>query len=83
VTYCLIYKVEAVLDCWSYAELIESRTEEDRLRIQCAPGPDIELLFDKLSEPIVPDLDLERRLPLPERSWLSAAGQYVGHALLY
>jgi hypothetical protein len=48
-----------------------------------APGPDIELLFDKLSEPIVPDLDLEHRLPLLERWWLSAAGQYVGHALHY
>jgi hypothetical protein len=63
VTYCLIHKVEAVLDCWSYVELIGSRTEEDRLRIQRATGTDIELLFDKLSEPIGPDLDLEHRLP--------------------
>jgi hypothetical protein len=83
VTYCLIHKVEAVLGLWSYIELIGSRTEEDRLRIQRATGTDIELLFDKLSEPIGPDLDLEHRLPLLERSWRSAAGQYVGRALHY
>ena len=37
-TYCLIPEVEDALGLWSYIELIGSRTEEDRLRIQRATG---------------------------------------------
>jgi hypothetical protein len=40
------------------------------------PEPISNCYFDKLSEPIGPDLDLEHRLPLLKRSWRSTAGQY-------
>jgi hypothetical protein len=44
VTYCLIQKVEVVLDYGATLNLIGYRTEENRLRIQRATEPDVTVL---------------------------------------